>query len=474
MHRARIIAATIACLLSLSVIVIPGQAHESQWAVNLRLDGPAPRLSDPTTYLGVRDGATDGYDLAIDTLNPNAPPPGGDHVDLYFHRPGWPRQSDWAQDWRSVLDADTSKNWSDIRATSTLAGQHVLSWVLGAGSFDWEPPAHYSFLLYDEGESPDPTGGTPYDMRAQSSLTFYHAAGDSVRYFHITVDSTIGDPPACSLTWAPTTPHEGQVVSFDGTASSDPDGAIVSWDWDFGDGGTGTGDQVTHSYAAPGDYAVTLTVTDNDGLSSTCAQPVHVVPQFCFTLAGNCWHLITIPCSPVDTDPWEVFDELRPPHQTLDLLRGNLHRYDHALQGYITYYPFAPAEFGPITPADGYWLWLFEDTTICYGAECSEMTEAIDFPSMGWYLIGSPQPNDTYFDDTLWYHDGSAPSSFSAIMNVWVQDPLFGYSCDELGYFTAGLKETDDDHHLRAFQGYWLCTFVDDVMAEVPPPQSPD
>jgi hypothetical protein len=62
----------------------------------------------------------------------------------------------------------------------------------------------------------------------------------------------------------------------------------------------------------------------------------------------------------------------------------------------------------------------------------------------------------------------------SAIMNVWVQDPLFGYSCDLLSYFSAGVAETNDDHYLRAFNGYWLFTFVGDVMVQVPPPQSPD
>ncbi|KPJ64632.1 hypothetical protein AMK68_01090 [candidate division KD3-62 bacterium DG_56] len=455
-------------------MVIPANADETQWTINLRLHGPVSRLSDPATYLGVRAGATDDYDQGVDASNPAPPPPGGDSVDLYFLRAGWPGQDDWAQDWRSALAPNTSRTWFEVHATSTHPGQHVLSWVLGAGFADWEPPVHYSLLLYDEGESPDPTGGTSYDMRAQSSLTFYHAAGDSVHYFHVTVDSTIGEPPICLFTWAPTTPHEGQLVDFDGRASSDPDGTIVSWDWDFDDGASGSGDQVTHSYATPGDYALTLTVTDDDGLSETCGHSLHVAPSLCFDLEGNCWHLITIPCSAVDDDPWEVFDELRPPHQTLDLLRGNLHRYDHDLQGYVTYYPSAPAGFGPVTPGDGYWLWLFEDATICYGAECSGSPEAVHFPSAGWYLMGSPQAADTYFDDTLWYQAGTGPFPFSAIMDLWVQDPLFGYSCDLLGYFTAGLEGTDHDHYLRAFKGYWLCTFVGDVMVEVPPPQSPD
>ena len=58
-------------------------------------------------------------------------------------------------------------------------------------------------------------------------------------------------------------------ITFDGTGSSDPDGTIVSYAWEFGDGNTGTGPNPTHSYADAGKYLVTMTVTDNDGATSS-------------------------------------------------------------------------------------------------------------------------------------------------------------------------------------------------------------
>jgi len=61
----------------------------------------------------------------------------------------------------------------------------------------------------------------------------------------------------------------GETVNFDGSASSDTDGAIVSYSWNFGDGGTAEGASVSHVYTAAGDYTVTLTVTDNSGASRT-------------------------------------------------------------------------------------------------------------------------------------------------------------------------------------------------------------
>lgn len=55
--------------------------------------------------------------------------------------------------------------------------------------------------------------------------------------------------------------------SFDGTASNDPDGTLIEYTWDFGDG-SGTvvaGDTTSHTYPVPGEYTVTLTVEDNSG-----------------------------------------------------------------------------------------------------------------------------------------------------------------------------------------------------------------
>ncbi len=64
-------------------------------------------------------------------------------------------------------------------------------------------------------------------------------------------------------------------VSFTSTAS-DEDGEIVSYLWDLGDGSSADTETLTHRYGQSGDYLVSLTVTDDDGLSHTSSQTISV------------------------------------------------------------------------------------------------------------------------------------------------------------------------------------------------------
>ncbi len=63
--------------------------------------------------------------------------------------------------------------------------------------------------------------------------------------------------------------YVGDTINFNGSGSSDPDGTIVSYNWDFGDGSAGTGVTTSHVYTVAGPYSVTLVVADNGGLTGS-------------------------------------------------------------------------------------------------------------------------------------------------------------------------------------------------------------
>ncbi|MBW1939546.1 MAG: S8 family serine peptidase [Deltaproteobacteria bacterium] len=81
-------------------------------------------------------------------------------------------------------------------------------------------------------------------------------------------------PPTASFTYT----CSGLTCEFDASGASDPDGdgTITAYSWDFGDDKTGTGKTTTHLYAGSGGYTVTLTVTDDGGLTDSSLQTVNV------------------------------------------------------------------------------------------------------------------------------------------------------------------------------------------------------
>jgi len=87
---------------------------------------------------------------------------------------------------------------------------------------------------------------------------------------------TINDRPPVAVIASPSSAPVNTSVTFDGTGSTDPDGTVVAWAWTFGDGTTGTGSVVTHSYSTTGTFNVTLTVTDNSGNTGVATTQITI------------------------------------------------------------------------------------------------------------------------------------------------------------------------------------------------------
>jgi len=90
----------------------------------------------------------------------------------------------------------------------------------------------------------------------------------------------VNDPPIAEFSFSPTTGIFPLSVTFDASASWDPDGSVVYYGWDFGDGSTGSGRVVSHTYNRWGTFSVRLTVRDNYNASATKIRTIEVLRLF--------------------------------------------------------------------------------------------------------------------------------------------------------------------------------------------------
>ncbi len=108
-----------------------------------------------------------------------------------------------------------------------------------------------------------------------------------------TLNVTANNNPPTANPGGPYNGVTGFPVALNGSASSDPDpGQTLTYAWSFGDGNTGTGATPSHIYTAPGNYIVSLTVTDNgspalSNTASTSASIVNFIPITIVQAGGN-------------------------------------------------------------------------------------------------------------------------------------------------------------------------------------------
>ena len=151
-------------------------------------------------------------------------------------------------------------------------------------------PVSYAWNFGDGASASGPSATHAY-LSAGSytvTLTVTDANGNFTSASHLV--SVLDEPPAAAFRVVTTTPSTQRAVAFDASASADPDGTIVGYAWQFGDGTVATGLSPAHLYTAPGTYTVTLTVTDSTGQTSAPVShqvTVFASPQALFAIAGN-------------------------------------------------------------------------------------------------------------------------------------------------------------------------------------------
>ncbi|MCW8997231.1 MAG: PKD domain-containing protein, partial [Kangiellaceae bacterium] len=94
----------------------------------------------------------------------------------------------------------------------------------------------------------------------------------------VSVTEPVNQPPTANAN-GPYIGTTNSAISFSSAGSTDSDGNIASYAWDFGDGNTSSSANPSHAYPLAGSYVVTLTVTDNDGATASTTATVTVNDQ---------------------------------------------------------------------------------------------------------------------------------------------------------------------------------------------------
>ena len=186
-----------------------------------------------------------------------------------------------------MLDPTTGNQPPTADANGPYSGIAGVTVITFDGSASMDPDGTIVSYDWDFGDGVGTgTGATPsYTYTTAGTYTVSLTVTDDGNLTDTaTSTATITDPGVNQPPVADANgPYSGiagvTAITFDGTGSSDPDGTIVSYDWNFGDGSTGTGVTPSHTYAAAGGYNVSLTVTDDAGDTDTASTTATITDQ---------------------------------------------------------------------------------------------------------------------------------------------------------------------------------------------------
>ncbi|MFC1926726.1 PKD domain-containing protein, partial [Chloroflexota bacterium] len=226
-------------------------------------------------------------------------------------------------------------------------------------------------------------------------------------------------------------------------------GDVTTWDWDFGDGGTSTEQNPSHTYVADGTYAVTLTA-GNQWSTDTEIKTGYIRAGIvaCVHTLSTGWNMFALPVSPQNCDFNAVLGD-----DVLETLY--IFRYDPAVGGYQMWTAqnlLFDAELGC-----GYWVKVADATEIdAEGFPTGGQDRTIHL-SQGWNMIGHPFNFPVDWGNVQVNYGDTTLGIVEAHDNGWVLKYLYGYNPVIGGYEMA----VAPDGQLDAWHGYWVKALVE-------------
>jgi PKD repeat protein len=168
----------------------------------------------------------------------------------------------------SSVVAETFTNITFSIDNSTLGGRVTdFTWSYGDGSTSEKGPS-VVHQFRDNGT---------YSV----SLTLLYQGQSASASLNVTINNR---PPVANISIGSVAPYyTNKAISFSGAGSGDTDGQVAKWYWQFGDLATDNGSAVSHAYARPGNYTVSLTVIDNDNATASATMNLTIVKDLIIT-----------------------------------------------------------------------------------------------------------------------------------------------------------------------------------------------
>lgn len=189
-------------------------------------------------------------------------------------------------------------------------------------------------------------------------------------------------PPLALFGFSPQKPLAEEKITFDASSSTDPDGQIISFSWDFGDNSSTTTNlaTTTHSFSTSSQFQVTLQVTDDQGVTSTATTTIQVAEKLEQKLAQS------VVISEIQISDKEFVELYNPTAEAIDISNWYFSYFSSSRDWNKPYRnkKFSEGATTTTIPANGYYLVGLKD----YPEENGN-------PDSDWQIYSSKQLNDT-------------------------------------------------------------------------------
>ena len=420
-----------------------GSTTTSDLTWNVQAKVTQGSYSDNDNYLGVADGATNGFDASLEEVEPPASP--GSSVSLYFPHEEWNYSlgDNFSKDVRpEVAQTDTMQVW-DFEVTATDDGDATLTFVFT------DVPSVPVILE-------NTATGTRQTLSNNATYTFT-AVADSAHPFRISIGDTTA--PTLSLGASCNGPAILNSDSTQALSWTTADGFTVDSIevWFSSDSGT-TYNEVT-SIAGTNSYNWTVpdtTIIYNGMLkiksTDYAGNTTEKLSDYIFAVVGDSisapissgWNLWSAPIDPAnDTMTVNLNDDFTDYWVTYDYV-NNGYTYD-----------------GILKETEGYWLGTVQNATIDVKGTALTSNQTMNL-SQGWDLVSNPLVLDVSVDSLLFTKDGTTNIYADAVTAGWVNS-VYGYSGS--GYEAATT--------FQPWKGYWLGVLETDVSMTFPIHKAP-